>query len=213
MEKMSNIGKKCQEALVEIPDMAKDILPEPETLNFYKLYQKRIVYVMGEIDAWLLEIGKMIQLANIEDTGKPVEERLPIKIYIFSPGGEDQSTWNFVDIVAASKTPVWTINAGMCMSNGLTMLVSGHKRFALRHSSAMFHSGSGEIQGTKEQLDAASKYIAAQDKMYEKWFFERCKIDQKLFNRKKRFDWYLTAEEMFEYGMIDKIIDDLDEVI
>ena len=87
MEKMNNISKKCQEALVEIPDMAKDILPEPETLNFYKLYQKRIVYVMGEIDAWLLEISKMIQLANIEDAGKPVEDRLPIKIYIFSPGG------------------------------------------------------------------------------------------------------------------------------
>ena len=207
------MNKNEQEILVEIPDMAKDILPEPETLNFYKLQKNRIVYVMGEIDAWLLEIGKMVQLFNIEDFGKPTEERQPIKIFIFSEGGEDQSTWHLIDYIAASKTPVWTINAGMCMSNGLSLLMAGHKRFALRHSSGMYHSGSAGLQGTKEQVDAATKYIASQDKMYEKWFMEHCKIDQKLFNRNKKKDWYMTSEEMLEYGIVDKIIESLDEVV
>ena len=64
--------KTNDQVLVEIPDIAKDILPEPENLNFYKLYQKRIIYVMGEIDSWVLEISKMIQIANIEDAGKPI---------------------------------------------------------------------------------------------------------------------------------------------
>ena len=62
-------------------------------------------------------------------------------------------------------------------------------------------------------MDAATKYIASQDKMYEKWFMDRCNVDQKVFNRNKKKDWYLTAEEMLEYGMIDKIIDSLDEVM
>ena len=62
--------KRDQEVLIEIPDMAKDLLPEPETLNFYRLQKNRIIYVMGEIEAWLLEIGKMIQLFNIEDLNK-----------------------------------------------------------------------------------------------------------------------------------------------
>lgn len=205
--------KNNDQVLVEIPEIAKDILPEPENLNFYRLYEKRTIYVAGEIDAWILEISKIIHLANIEDSGKPLEDRVPIKIFIFSPGGEDQSTWNFVDMVAASRTPIWTINAGMCMSNGLSLLVSGHKRFALKHSSGMYHSGSGGIQGTKEQLDAASKYIASQDKMYEKWFMDRCNVDPKIFSRKKKMDWYLTADEMLEYGMVDKIIESIDEVI
>lgn len=204
---------KDNQVLVEIPDIAKDVLPEPENLNFYKLWQNRIIYVTGEIDEWLLEIGKMIQLANIEDLGKPIEGRVPIKVFIFSPGGEDMASWSLCDMIAVSKTPVWTINAGMCMSNGLSLLVAGHKRFALRHSSGMYHSGSAGLQGTKEQLDAASKFIASQDKMYEKWFVDRCKIDPKLFNRKKKSDWYLSAEEMLEYGMIDKIIGSLDEVM
>ena len=205
--------KENNQVLVQIPEIAKDILPEPENVNFYKLYEKRIIYVMGEIDSWLLEISKIIQIANIEDIGKPIEERVPVKIFIFSEGGEDQATWNFVDYIAASKTPIWTINAGMCMSNGLSILVAGHKRFALRHSSGMYHSGSAGLQGTKEQVDAATKYIASQDKMYEKWFMDHCNIDQKLFNRKKKTDWYLNSNEMLEYGMIDKIISSLDEVI
>ena len=201
------------EIIVDVPDIAKKQLPEPEEVNFYRLYEKRIIYVVGEIDEWLIEVSKIIQIANIEDTGKPVEDRMPIKIFIFSEGGEDQAAWNFVDFVTASKTPVWTINAGICMSNGLSLLLAGHKRFALRHSTGMYHSGFAGLQGTKEQVDAATKYIAMQDKMYEKWLMERCNIDQKLFNRKKKMDWYLTADEMLEYGMIDKIIDDLDEVM
>jgi len=205
--------KSNDQVLVEIPDIAKDILPEPENLNFYKLYQKRIIYVMGEIDSWVLEISKMIQIANIEDAGKPIEERVPVKIFVFSQGGEDQASWNFVDFVAASKTPVYTVNAGMCLSNGLTLLMAGHKRFALKHSTGMYHSGSARIEGIKEQVDAATKYIASQDKIYEKWFLDHCKIDQKLFNRKKKTDWYMTADEMLEYGIVDKIIDSLDEVI
>ena len=205
--------KTNDQVLVEIPDIAKDILPEPENLNFYKLYQKRIIYVMGEIDSWVLEISKMIQIANIEDAGKPIEGRVPVKIFVFSQGGEDQASWNFVDFVAASKTPVYTVNAGMCLSNGLTLLMAGHKRFALKHSTGMYHSGSARIEGIKEQVDAATKYIASQDKIYEKWFLDHCKIDQKLFNRKKKTDWYMTADEMLEYGIVDKIIDSLDEVI
>lgn len=207
-------NNQSNQMLVEIPEFVRDVLlPEPENLNFYRLYKNRIIYVMGDISDWILEISKMIQIANIEDTGKPVEERTPVKLFIFSVGGEDQPTWNIVDYIAASKTPVWTINAGMCMSNGLTILVSGHKRFALKHSSGMYHSGSVGLQGTKEQVDSATKYVSSQDKMYEKWFMEHCNIDQKLFNRKKKFDWYLNADEMLEYGMVDKIIDTLDEVM
>ena len=205
--------KENQSVYVDIPEIAKDILPEPESLNFYKLLDKRIIYVMGEIEAWILEISKMIQLINIEDIGTPVENRKPIKIFIFSEGGEDMSSWNFVDMVAASKTPVWTVNCGVCMSNGLSLLLAGHKRFALRHAVGMYHSGSASLQGTKEQLSAVNKFIASMDKTYDAWFQERCHIDPKLFNRNKKNDWYMTANEMLEYGIVDKIIDTLDEVI
>lgn len=209
------MNKHEQTMMIELPEMAQQVLPEPEVVNFYKLYDKRTVYYMGEIDESLLEISKIIHLANIEDTGKPVEDRVPIKIFLFSEGGADQPTWNFVDMIAMSKTPVWTINCGLAMSNALTILVAGHKRFAFKHSSAMFHMGGVNLNGqaNKEEYNSMNKWIAAQDKMYEAWFYNKVKVDQKLFNRKKKMDWYLNAEEMLEYSMIDKIIEDIDEVI
>lgn len=199
---------------VSVPTSIANLqLPEPELLNFYKLADRRVFYIIGEIDESLLEYVKMIQLINIQDEGIPVEERKPIKILVFSEGGMDTPTWALVDTIAVSKTPVYTINMGLAMSNGLSILVSGTKRFTLPHATAMYHSGSAGLQGTKEQIDMAGKYIANQDKVYEKWFVEKTGIDQKLFNRKKKLDWYLTADEMLENGMVDGIINSIDEIL
>lgn len=208
------MSKENNQVMVQIPDIVKDcVLPEPENLNFYKLYEKRSIYVTGEIDTWLIEISRIIHIINIEDKGKPIEEREPIKIFIYTEGGDMLSTWNFIDVVNASKTPVWTINFGLSMSAGMLMLVSGHKRFALRHSTGLYHSGSAELGGTREQVESMQKWYDSLGKTTDKWFLDHCKIDQKLFNRKKKTDWYMTAEEMLEYGIVDKIIDSLDEVI
>lgn len=204
----------CKQTLVEIPEMVKDmVLPEPEELNFYKLLEKRSVYITGEIDTWLLEMSRIIHLINIEDAGKPVEERKPIKLFIFSEGGDMMSMWNLVDVIAASTTPVYCINFGMCMSASMILLASGHKRFALKHSTGMYHSGSAGFEGTREQMESIQKWYDGVSKVMEKWFLEHTTIDPKLFNKKKKTDWYMTAEEMLEYGIVDKIIDSLDEVI
>lgn len=202
------------QTVVQVPDFVKDtVLPEPENLNFYKLYEKRSIYVTGEIDMWLLEITRIVHIFNVEDKGKPVEEREPIKIFIFTEGGDVLATWNFLDVISASKTPVWTINWGMSMSAGMLMLVSGHKRFALKHSTGLYHSGSASFDGTREQVESMQKWYDSLGKVTDKWFLDHCNIDQKLFNRKKKTDWYMTADEMLEYGIVDKIIDSLDEVI
>lgn len=160
-----------EEMLVEIPESLENLqLPDPGLLNFYKLQKNRSFYIIGEIDESLLEYVKFIQLINLEDMGDPVEKREPIKVFIFSNGGADSPTWAFVDAIALSKTPVYTYNIGLAMSNGLSILVAGHKRFSLPHATAMYHSGSAGFSGTKEQIDAANKYIVNQDKIYEAWF-------------------------------------------
>ena len=208
------MSKENNQVMVQIPDIVKDCgLPEPENLNFYKLYEKRSIYVTGEIDTWLIEISRIIHIINIEDKGKPIEEREPIKIFVYSEGGDMLAAWNLIDVVNASTTPVYMINYGMAMSAGMLLLVSGHKRFALRHSTGLYHSGSAELGGTREQVESMQKWYDNLGKTTDKWFLDHCKIDQKLFNHKKKTDWYMTADEMLEYGIIGKIIDSLDEVI
>ena len=199
---------------VELPKQIENLaLPDPALVSMYRQFDRRVFWVQGEINEDLLEISKMIMNINVEDEGKPIEERMPIKIYISSPGGDDVYTWNLVDTIAMSQTPVYTINSCMAMSNGLTLLVAGHKRFTLPHATALFHSGSAEIGGTKEQLDSASKYIASQDKVYEQWFLSKTDIDMKIFNRNKKKDWFLVADEMLKYKMVDKIVNDFSEIL
>lgn len=181
-------------------------LPNPELLTFYKQRENRVFWLEDVIDQCVLEFVRMIQIINQEDEGIPVEERVPIKLYIYSPGGEDTAAWALIDAITLSETPVWTINASMAMSNGLSVLVCGHKRFAMPHSVAMYHSGSAELSGTKEQLDSAGKYIANQDKIYEAWFRSKTNIDTKVFNRNKKRDWYITAEEQKAYGIVDEVV-------
>lgn len=126
-------------------------LPSPEMMNFYVDEKDRIFFIDFEIDQSLIEIERKILQYNRIDKDVPVEQRKPIKLFIYSYGGELDAMFSFIDVVALSKTPVWTINAGIAMSAALVMLLSGQKRFALPHSTALIHSGSGGTQGTFEQ--------------------------------------------------------------
>lgn len=159
-------------------------------------------------------VVKHIQQWNREDeqANIPIPQRIPIKIYISCLGGEDNVAWSIVDAIAMSATPVWTINAGKAMSNGLTVLVSGHKRFTFPHASAMYHSGSAGLEGTKEQIDAVTKYIKAQDKMYEEWFLSRTNIPTNIYKKNKKSEWYITAAETLSYGMVDHILSSFNQL-
>lgn len=207
---------------LELPlDMLSDLaanpatmaLPDADLANYWTLRKNRIIWLDGGIDTYALSIVQAIQIWNIEDKGKPVEERTPIKLCIFSGGGADSVAWAIVDAIKASKTPVWTVNMNLAMSNGLTLLVAGHKRFAMEHSSAMYHSGSAELSGTKEQLDAATKWTKDGDKQYNEWLLANTAIDSKLFKRKQKMDWYMNGPDQIQYGVVDAIIKDLDEIL
>lgn len=58
----------------------------------------------------LIEIERKILQYNRIDKDTPVEQRKPIKLFIYSYGGELDAMFSFIDVVALSKTPVWTIN-------------------------------------------------------------------------------------------------------
>lgn len=188
-------------------------LPDPTLVTQYNEIENRILWIAEDIDECALEISKQIQIYNIQDAGISPEKRKPVKLFIFSNGGLDTCAWNLVDVIEGSITPVYTINAGKAMSNGLTLLLAGHKRFTLPHAVAMYHSGSAGLEGTKEQLESAQRYIKNQDKIYEKWFLDKTNISTKLFNSKRKTDWYITAEEMKELGIVDEILKSVCDIL
>ena len=63
----------------------------------------------------------------------------PIKLYINSYGGDVYPFLGLIDVILASKTPVYTYTLGAAMSCALLVALAGHKRFAYKHSTFMYH--------------------------------------------------------------------------
>lgn len=199
---------------IVIPEDVENVkLPAPDLVNYYKDYDNRCVTIDFDIDDGLFEATKQILDYNRKDRDIPVEQRKPIRIYVMSYGGDLYQAYAFVSTILASKTPVWTINMGVAMSAGLLILLAGHKRYAMKYSTAMIHSGSGGAQGTYEQMEEQQKNYKKLIDAMRSYIMERTNIDLKLFNKNKAKDWYITDSEQVELGIVDSIVDNLDTIL
>lgn len=188
-------------------------LPDPSLVNYWRLAESRSYYIDYDIDASLLEIQRAIIIANIEDKGKSVEERTPIKLWIFSYGGELDAVYAVISAIELSKTPVITINAGVAMSAGLLLLLAGHKRYAFNRSTALIHSGSGMSVGTYEQIAERQKQYDSTVKIMREYILSRTNITPKKFGAKKSTDWYVSDREQVELGIVDGMLTSFGDVI
>lgn len=211
-----NKGEKSMDEMMKImiPKNLENLqLPSPELLTYYRNLEDRVIWIDYGVDETILEISKLIMYFNKEDTDIPVEQRKPIKLLLYSYGGDGQACFSLLDVIALSKTPVHTINMGVAMSAGLLILLAGHKRFCLKNSTALAHSGSGGASGTFEQTEAQMKdYKRFVDTM-RNYIIERTNIDAKTLNKYKSKEWYLYAEDQCKFGIVNKIIDDIDEIL
>ena len=198
---------------IAIPPEAQVKLPDPDLLNYYNEKQERAIYIDSEIDDDTYDITKQIYEYNRQDKDIPVEERKPIRIYINSFGGDLHQCFALISAIGASKTPVYTINTGVAMSAGMIILLSGHKRFAVRYSIAMCHQGQGGTSGTYEEVQTATDNYKKMVENMKNYILERTNIDAKTLGRKWTKDWYMFADEQVLLGVVDKIVNDLSEVI
>ena len=202
------------EFAITIPQSVENLtLPAPELLSYYKHYEDRVFWVEGEIDESIMYLSKMIIDCNREDKGLSIEDRKPIKIFISSNGGLLDETMSLVKLIAISKTPIITINACYCYSAASLILIAGHKRYAMPGTRCLFHSGSGGATGTFDQAQAAMEDYKKLVKQMQDYILSRTNIDSKLFNKKKAYDWYLNTDEMLQRGVVDSIVEDIDEIL
>lgn len=199
---------------IAIPKSVENLnLPAPELVQFYEDLDNRTIWIQGEIDGSLLDLHSKIMKWNAEDKDVAIENRIPIKLFIFSPGGDLAVTMNTVSMIRLSKTPVYTYNMGECFSGAFVLLIAGHKRFALPYSRAMCHSGSGLVGGTYQQTDNAMKDYKAQVEVMKQFILERTTIPPKMLNKKMGDDWYLSLDEQLANGVVDEVVEDMSVLI
>ena len=200
---------------IEIPSPIENLqLPEPNlTMWWQNALNHRTFWIDFDIDIDLLSIERMILDINRQDAGIEPEQRKPIVIWIYSYGGDLDCTLSFIDVCELSKTPIITINAGVSMSGGLMALLAGHKRYALKRSRALIHSGSASgIGGTYEQNEAVMADYKRQIQTMRSYIVSRTGMDEKLYKKKQSAEWYLSAEEQLANGIVHGILTDLSAV-
>lgn len=174
---------------------------------------RRQIWV-GEIDKNTIdEVSRWIMRFNKEDVGIPVEERKPIKLFIYSYGGDLDAACQIIATIQCSKTPVYGYCLGQACSAAFFILVACHKRFALPMSTIMAHQGSAGIEGTYNIVTTATEQYRNQMKALGEFTVAHTKIPKATYNKKIKTEWYVTIDDALRYGIIDEIISDLEEVV
>lgn len=187
-------------------------LPDPTLRDYYLDEQDRIFWLNEQVEHCAEDLIKMILRCNREDKGKPTEERKPIKIFIDSPGGDMTFMWTIINMIEMSKTKVITINYCTAYSAAAEILAAGHERYALKGSHVMVHSGSCSYSGQADQVESTKKYFDNLSKKTVERLLSKTKINPKTFKKRAAIDWFMDENEALENGVIDKIVEDFDEI-
>ena len=205
---------ELQDLLLGMPEgIANMQLPDPCLRDYYRNEADRIYWVDNQIDASTLDLVKFIIKCNKDDSGKPIDERKRILIMIDSPGGSVEVLSSIIGAIKISKTPIWTCCYCGAYSAAADLLACGHKRFALPMSSVMFHMGSCTYSGSQNDVEKAKKFYDRMGKNIVDYVVSRTKFDSKFLKKLKTDDMYMDEEEALNYGVIDAIIENFEELM
>lgn len=193
-------------------DMNIDVLPDPDSISYYKLEKERKYYLDCEVDGALMALHRMILRWNIEDKGKKPEERKPIWVYIMSPGGEVDVMWALVDAICLSATPIHTVNVGVASSAASLIFIAGHKRYMMPNAKVVIHEGSAQIGGDAIKVMDFSESYKKELKKMKQFIAGHTGILPKQLNAKRANDWELDASFCMENKVCDRIIESIEEV-
>ena len=169
---------------------------------FSRLMMDRIIFLGTEVNDYTANVIQA-QLLYLDS----VDSDKDISIYLNTPGGSVYAGLGIYDTMQFVKSRVATICTGMAASMGAVLLVAGEKgmRAALPHSRVMIHQPMGGIQGQASDIEITAKEILKlKDELYQIISDHSGQTMDKIRQDADR-DYWMTAEEALEYGMIDKV--------
>ena len=170
---------------------------------FSRLMMDRIIFLGTQVDDYAANVIQA-QLLYL-DTSEPGKY---ISIYINSPGGSVYAGLGIYDTMQYISSDVSTICTGMAASMAAVLLVAGEKgkRFALKHSRVMIHQPLGGVQGQASDIEITAREILKLKKELYTIISDHSGVDFAKVEADSDRDYWMTAAEAQEYGMIDKVL-------
>ena len=170
---------------------------------YSRLLKERIIFLGEEVnDVSASLIVAQLLFLEAEDPGKD------INLYINSPGGSVTAGMAIYDTMNYIKSDVSTICIGMAASMGAFLLSGGAKgkRFSLPNSQIMIHQPSGGAQGQATEIKIVAENILTTKRKLNEILAANTGKPLEVIERDTERDYYMSAEEAREYGLIDQII-------
>lgn len=170
---------------------------------FSRLMMDRIIFLSTDVNDYTATVvqGQLLYLDSV-DPGKD------ISIYLNSPGGSVTAGLGLYDTMQFVKSDVSTICIGMAASMAAVLLVAGQKgkRFALPHSRVMIHQPLGGVQGQASDIEITAREILKYKKELYSIISQHSGQPVEKVERDGDRDFWMTAQEALDYGMIDGIL-------
>ncbi len=179
---------------------------------FSRLLKERIIFLSEQVDSTSasLVVAQLLFL-DAEDPGKD------IFLYINSPGGSITDGMAIYDTMQYIKSDVCTICVGLAASMGSLLLTAGTKgkRYALPNSEILIHQpliAGGGISGQTTEIKIHADHMVKTREKLNKILSERTGQPIEKVQADTERDNYMSAQEALDYGLIDGIMDSINDI-
>jgi ATP-dependent Clp protease, protease subunit len=176
---------------------------------YSRLLKERIVFVTGPIED---QVASLItaQLLFLE-AENPKKE---ISMYINSPGGIVTSGMAIYDTMQFIRPAVATLCIGQAASMGSLLLAAGEKgmRYALPNARILLHQPSGDFQGQASDIERHAEDIIKMKRRLNEVYVKHTGQSYEVIERTLDRDYFMTADQAQEFGLIDKVLSNRDQV-
>jgi ATP-dependent Clp protease protease subunit len=179
---------------------------------FSRLLKERIIFLSEQVDSASASVViAQLLFLDAEDPGKD------IFLYINTPGGSITDGMAIYDTMQYIKSDVCTICVGMAASMGSVLLAAGTKgkRYALPNSEVLIHQpliGGGGISGQTTEIKIHADHMVKTREKLNKILSERTGQPIERIQQDTERDNYMTAEEAKAYGLIDEVMDNINNI-
>jgi ATP-dependent Clp protease protease subunit len=187
-----------------IPMVVEQTVHGERALDIYsRLLNERIIFLGTPIDDEIanLTIAELLHLES-DDPGKD------ISVYINCPGGSVYAGLAIYDTMQFVKPAIATISVGIAMSLGALLLAAGAKgkRMALPNAKILIHQLWGGFEGQASDIEIQAREAIALKRRMEEIVSQHSGQPLPKVSKDMERDYFMTAEEAKEYGLIDKVL-------
>jgi len=174
----------------------------------HKLLESRTILLTGQVDTELAE-KVMAQLLVMDSLSND-----PIKMIISSNGGHVDSGMAIYDLMRFVKSDVYAIGAGWVVSIAVPIFFGAKKehRFALPNTRFMIHQPLGGAGGPAADVRIAAQEIVKIRKKINQMIAEETGQTVEKVTEDSDRDFWMTAQEALEYGLVAKVVTSMDEI-